>query len=173
MCISCEYLFFFSYNSMVIFFFDRDCNFTVAAVVAVWANDKTVFSSWSHSHKFMRNLSAHNAIVTLNRNKVFETQTFVYSYISVKNLLIVTFQIFLSDVERICIFHGEFSCTNKPTPWSCFISEFRLDLIYHARQPLMTCYCVHHHVYSSFFMGHSQKHVMIVSVLESDHFIFD
>ncbi len=73
-------------------------------------------------------------------------------------------------MERVGIFHCKFTNTDQSRPWSCFIAELRLYLIYHKWIFRVALSVIPNKMNSGFFMCHAKHKRASAAVMETGHF---
>ena len=121
----------------------------------------------------MGNASAHHTGIRSHRYDLRNTCSGKNTVIGIVAFLIILLQILLGCMKGVGILHRKFSHTNHTGSRSSFITELSLNLINHKRILLIGLSVFPYQMHCCLFMGHSQHHFGLASILKTHQFASD
>ena len=156
-------------GSVVVLVQYRGSDFHICAVIAFIAEHDAVFARFCYQHELVSDTAAHHACIRLYVHEILKTYPSENAVIRVEHSVIVFFKLFRVVMERVRVFHREFSDPYKSAAGACLIAVLCLDLVYHHRQLLIAGYGMIYKMHRRFFVSHAEEHIVIVPVLETHH----
>ena len=139
----------------------------IGTVAAGAAHRHGILPGGRQQHEFMGKAAAHHAGIRCNGNHLRQACPGKNALVGAVAARVITFQVLLGSMKRICVLHREFPHTDEAAAGTGLIAELGLDLIDHKGIPRSRPAVFPHELHSGFLVCHAQHHGSACAVLET------